>query len=307
MRDKPWFAPSPRRYSIRSLTVICGWSVFRSAGEALTLRNDPQARKGGPMLPLASFVLAALLGQASPALSEPPPCAAVNVPGCLPGYVARTDGWGRTVYVYDQNYVPPLAQAAPARVTPAHSQVVMPTPTHSQVVMPAPWERSTTAAALNPVRSEVASPSRGHVALVFTSGVSTFPTYTGFSQGKGEAQIALELRGSEGGGRLRIAGEYTSFGKVGELSVKYDLFDGFFFRPFLAVGLGIASINPDPSVRAAASGSAGLDLYLGRDFFLTGELKRRVFMAGTQGQAHGLVLDPGKQTSVVGGMGFYFF
>jgi hypothetical protein len=145
------------------------------------------------------------------------------------------------------------------------------------------------------------------VALVFTSGVSTFPTYNGFSQGKGEGQIALELRGSEGGGRLRIAGEYTSFGKVGELSVKYDLFDRFFLRPFLAVGVGIASINPDPSIRAAGSGSAGIDLYLGRDFFLTGELKRRVFMAGTEGQAHGLVLDSGKQTSLLAGMGFYFF
>jgi hypothetical protein len=226
----------------------------------------------------------------------------------LPGYVAKTDRWGRTVYVHDPDYIPPLAQAAPARVTRAHSQVVM--PARSQVVMPAQplaWDPSATAGTLNPVRSEVASRSRGHVALVFTSGVSTFPTYTSFSQGKGEGQIALELRASEGGGRLRIAGEYTAFGKVGEVSVKYDLFDGFFLRPFLAVGLGVASINPDPSLRAAGSGSAGIDLYLARDFFLTGELKRRVFMAGTQGDAHGLVLDSAKQTSIVGGLGFYFF
>jgi len=83
------------------------------------------------------------------------------------------------------------------------------------------------------------------------------------------------------------------------------LFDGFFLRPFLAVGVGVASINPDPSLRAAGSGSAGIDLYLGRDFFLTGELKRRLFMQGTQGEAHGLVVAPEKQTSLLVGMGFY--
>jgi len=252
------------------------------------------------MLSLASFVLAALLGQASPALSEPPPCAAANVPGCLPGYMATRDGWGRVVYVHDPDYVPPLAQGAPTRVTPAHSRVVMPG-------QPLSWDPAAAAGTLNPVRPEPAPRSRGHVALVLASGVSTFPTYTGFDQGKGEGQIALELRGSEGGGRIRLAGEYTSFGKVGEVSVKYDLFDGFFLRPFLAVGLGVASINPDPSLRAAGSGSVGIDLYLGRDFFLTGELKRRVFMARTEGQAHGLVLDSAKQTSLLAGMGFYFF
>ena len=119
--------------------------------------------------------------------------------------------------------------------------------------------------------------------------------------------LRTAIRGSEGGGRVRIAGEYTSFGKMGELSAKYDLLDGFFLRPFLAVGLGVASINPDPALRAAASGSAGIDLYVGRDFFLTGELKRRMFMAGTQGEAHALVVAPEKQTSLFVGMGFYFF
>jgi hypothetical protein len=252
------------------------------------------------MLPLASFLLAALLGQASAPLSEPPPCAAANVPGCLPGYVAKTDGWGRLVYVRDPDYLPPLARAAPASLTPAHSQVVMP-------VQPSSWPESIAFTALNPTRSKPVSSARGHVALVFMPGVSTFPTYTRLSQGKAEGQIALEFRGTEGGGRIRIAGEYTSFGRVGELSVKYDLLDRFFLRPFLAVGLGVASINPDPSLRAAGSGSAGIDLYLARDFFLTGEVKRRVFMAGTQGEAHGLVLASEKQTSLLVGMGFYFF
>jgi hypothetical protein len=137
--------------------------------------------------------------------------------------------------------------------------------------------------------------------------VAAFPSYTRLDRAKPEGQIALEFRGTEGGGRIRLSGEYTSFGKVGELSVKYDLLDGFFLRPFLAAGLGVASINPDPKLRAAGSGSAGLDLYLARDFFLTGEVKRRLFMAGTQGDAHGLVVAGEKQTSLLVGMGFYFF
>jgi hypothetical protein len=71
--------------------------------------------------------------------------------------------------------------------------------------------------------------------------------------------------------------------------------------------VGVASINPDPELRAAGSGSAGIDLYLARDFFLTGEVKRRLFMAGTKGDAHGLVVAEEKQTSLLVGMGFYFF
>jgi hypothetical protein len=91
------------------------------------------------------------------------------------------------------------------------------------------------------------------------------------------------------------------------VSFKYDFFDGFFFRPFLGVGLGVASINPDASVRAAGSASAGVDLYLGRNFFLTGELKERLFMEGTDGSAHGLVTSDRRQTALLAGMGFYFF
>jgi hypothetical protein len=250
------------------------------------------------MLPLASFLLSALLGQASPRLSEPPPCAAANVPGCLPGYVAKTDEWGRLVYIRDPGYAPPLARDAPVTLAIAHSQVVMPAELAS-------WSEPMAAPTLQVARPWRAQSSRGHLGLVFMPGISTFPTYTRLSEGKAEGQIAIELRGSQGGGRLRLAGEYTSFGKIGELSVKYDLFDGFFLRPFLAVGVGVASINPDPSLRAAGSGSAGIDLYLGRDFFLTGELKRRLFMQGTQGEAHGLVVAPEKQTSLLVGMGFY--
>src|SRR4051812_1023367 len=75
------------------------------------------------MLPLASFLLAALLGQPSPTLEDPPPCVAANVPGCLPGYVLKYNRWGWLVYMRDPNYVPPLAQSAPVRLAAVPSQV----------------------------------------------------------------------------------------------------------------------------------------------------------------------------------------
>jgi len=246
------------------------------------------------MLPLAAVLLGAAVGQADPyaagSPSDPPPCAAANVPGCLPGYKARIDRYGRLVYARDPNYYPPPApQPQPA----------------AQYSQPGSWAYPATGIprpAPEPIRE-----SRGHVALVFMPGVSSFPKYTSLDETKPEGQLALEFRGDEGGVRFRLSGEYTSFGKIGEASFKYDFFDGFFFRPFLGIGLGVASINPDATVRATGSASAGLDLYLGRNFFLTGEVKQRLFMEGTDGSAHGLVTSDRKQTAFFAGMGFYFF
>ncbi len=243
------------------------------------------------MLPLATSLFAALLGQACPTPSpyDPPPCAAAKVPGCLPGYRPQYDRTGRLFYVC--NNVQPRAafqtQPAPA-LQPASQASVAP---------------SEVAAAPTPPPSD----SRGHVGLVFMPGVSSFPNYHGFSGTKAEGQIALEFRGSEGGARVRLTAEYTTFGKIGEISFKYDFLEGFFFRPWLAVGLGIASINPDPAVRASGSAAGGVDLYITRDFFLTGEVKGRLFTEGTQGAAHGLAISDRRQFSLLGGMGFYFF
>ena len=248
------------------------------------------------MLPLVAVLLGASVGQVDPSpaasYSDPPPCAAANVPGCLPGYKARIDRYGRLVYARDPDYAPP-PPARPQRSYPQYSQ-------------PASWAQPSTGIprrAPEPVRME----GRGHVALVFMPGVASFPRYTRFEEAKASGQLALEFRGNDGGVRFRLAGEYTSFGKIGELSFKYDFFDGFFFRPFVGVGVGVASINPDPALRAAGSGSAGIDLYLGRDFFLTGEVRQRLFMEGTDGSAHGLVTSDRRQTSFLAGMGFYFF
>jgi hypothetical protein len=246
------------------------------------------------MLALAPVLLAAAV---SP--SDPPPCAAANVPGCLPGYVARIDRYGRLVYAQDPNYYAPPPPPRPAPRTYAQ-------PAYTQPAQPANWAYPTAAAprrAPEPVQQE----DRGHVALVFTPGVSSFPRYTNINETKPEGQIALEFRPTEGGIRFRLAGEYTSFGKIGEASFKYDFFDSFFLRPFLGIGLGVASINPDGDLRAAGSASVGVDLYLGRNFFLTGELKERMFMEGTSGAAHGLVTSDRRQTALLAGMGFYFF
>jgi hypothetical protein len=246
------------------------------------------------MLPLTTPLLAALLGQACPTPSpyDPPPCAAARVPGCLPGYRPQYDRSGRLFYVCNNPYAQPrapLQSQAPPPLQPASQASVAPTAPPELAVTPPP------------------SDSRGHVGLVFMPGVSAFPNYHGFNGTKAEGQIALEFRGSEGGARVRLTAEYTSFGKIGELSFKYDFLEGFFFRPWLAVGLGIASINPDPAVRASGSASAGVDLYISRDFFLTGELKGRLFTEGTQGAAHGLAISDRRQISLLAGMGFYFF
>jgi hypothetical protein len=251
------------------------------------------------MLPLAL----ALLGAANSAVdaygvtspSDAPPCAAANVPGCLPGYKARIDRYGRLVYARDPNYAP----APPLRPVQQYAQ--------PQYVQPASWAYPVATGIPRPAPEPVRVESRGHVALVFMPGVSSFPKYTKFDDTRPEGQIALEFRGDRGGFRFRLAGEYTSFGKIGEVSFKYDLFDRFFFRPFLGIGLGVASINPDAELRATGSASGGIDLYLGRNFFLTGEVKQRLFMEGTQGSAHGVVISDRRQTALLAGMGFYFF
>jgi len=130
-----------------------------------------------------------------------------------------------------------------------------------------------------PVRME----SSGHVALVFMPGVASFPKYTRFEDAKAEGQLALEFRGNDGGVSLSPGGRVHLFGKIGELSFKYDFFDGFFFRPFLGVGVGVASINPDASIRAAGQRVGGRRPLSGTRFLPDGEVRQRLFMEGTDG------------------------
>jgi hypothetical protein len=261
-------------------------------------------------MPLASLLLALSLGQSCRTPSsawDPPPCSVANVPGCLPGYLPRSDRFGRLIYACDPNYVPPPGETPQPTQAPPYSQAPQPpqSPLQAGVALPPAPPGNPPPEAYSPV----APPEgRGHVGVVFMPGVSAFPSYTHqLDRTRVEGQLALEFRGTEGGARLRLTGEYTYFGKIGELSVKYDFLDGFFLRPFLALGIGVASINPDPSLRGEGSASAGIDLYFGRDFFLTGELKGRLFTEGTQGRAQGLAVSDQRQTSLLVGMGFYFF
>src|SRR6267378_3736677 len=105
------------------------------------------------MLPLVAVLLGASVGQVDPSAaasySDPPPCAAADVPGCLPGYKARIDRYGRLVYARDADYAAP---------PPPRSQRSYP-----QYSRPASWAYPATGVprpAPEPMRAE----GRGHVA-----------------------------------------------------------------------------------------------------------------------------------------------
>src|SRR5262245_36093298 len=164
------------------------------------------------MPPLTSFLLAALLGQASLPNADPAPCVATQVPGCVPGYILKSNLWGVAVYVRDPNYVPPLAQAAPVPLRPVPSEIQIVASSSgaswaypvNNYAPPPPPPRAPQAVQREPRVVQ----DRGNVGLVFMPGVTSFPTYTRFEQGKGSAQVALEFRGNEGGMRVRLLGEY---------------------------------------------------------------------------------------------------
>jgi len=241
---------------------------------------------------LAPLILASALGQACPAPNSrygPPPCAAANVPGCLPGYRRQVDAWGRTTYVCDPSYWAP----APA------PQVTYSPPTPVAYAAPAPAPAYPPAA---PPHAERAEP-RGQVAIVLMPGTATLDRGT-TNDTAGAA--ALELRGDQGGARLRLGFEYTRYTRVVEAALKFDFNDRGVLRPFLAMGIGGGRFERADLQRAwhpTGSVSGGLDLYLERNFFLTAEVKQRAF---TQDTGHGLDVSSVHQTSFFVGAGFYF-
>ncbi len=237
---------------------------------------------------LAPMLLAATLGQACPEPTSrygPPPCAAANVPGCLPGYHRQVDEYGRTIYVCDRNYpVPAPERYGQSGPPPA------PPPRYG------PWETPP------PER-------RGLVGFVLMPGVTTIDRARTTD---GVGALGLELRGPVGGARLRLGFEYARlgsfagvqrYGRVLDASLKYDFNDRSAIRPFLALSAGAASIDQDPGWRPTGSVSAGVDLYPTRDFFITLELKQRAFThhAGSRG----LQISSLHQTSVFAGVGIY--
>jgi len=238
---------------------------------------------------LATAVLALALSQGCPeppSRTGPPPCAASNVPGCLPGYVRDYDQYGRVIYRCDPNYnhAPPLAYAPAPPPQPLPPAAPYPPPYAAPVPAPRPEPR-------------------GVIALVLTPGVTTERDRTGNAIGTGG--IALELRGQTGGGRLRLGFESMSFGSVAEAALKYDFNDHGEIRPFLAIGAGAASVDHSPDWHFEASGSVGVDLYPTRNFFLTLELKQRVFTHQVSGPNFGLEQSGLPQTAFFFGAGIY--
>jgi hypothetical protein len=221
-------------------------------------------------------MLAATLAQAPglapcprpPTRYGPPPCAASPVPGCLPGYRRRVDAWGRVTYVCDPAPVqappPPtgVPSPPPAAVPPPPPAAVPPPPSYAPPIPPdaPPY--------LEPA-------TRGVVGFVAMGGATTRPETS--RDGESVGAVGLELRAPAGGVRLRLGLEYAPFGYVAEAAFKYDFNDRGPVRPFLAVGLGGADVDPAPGWRLEVNAAAGLDLYLTRDLFFTAELKRRAF------------------------------
>lgn len=241
---------------------------------------------------LAPIFLAAALGQCPepPSRYGPPPCAAANVPGCLPGYRRQIDAYGRAVYVCDRN------AAAPA---PA-PQETLPGPAEPEArAAPPPYPPAPQYATRYPV-VPAPPPHRGILGLVLMPGASsvnrghtTDPT----------GAVALELRAPFGGARLRFGYEFSEQAHAVDVGLKYDFLERMPIRPFLAVGVGGASLAQDPGWGPSASLSGGLDLYVTRDIFATVEVKRRVFTRDTQ---DGFDVSSVHQTSVFAGLGFYF-
>jgi hypothetical protein len=237
---------------------------------------------------LAPLLLAVTLGQTCPqpiASGDPPPCAAMNVRGCLPGYTPIRDRYGRVLYVCATT---PAAAAPYAVPQPAPA----PPPAYAPPLAYAPA----------PERG------RGRLALVLTPGRTTDPAFGlhgGHDLERTAAAAGLEVRGRSGGGRLRFQYQYTELGRIAEVGVKYDLFEGAPLRPFIGLGVGASRFDPETSWRASGSAFAGLDLYFDRNAFLTAEIQGRRFANHTTDTSRSLEVTDRHQTSVLFGIGIF--
>ena len=248
---------------------------------------------------VAPLYLALALGQACPAPPGrygPPPCAAANVPGCLPGYIRDRDEWGRVIYRCDPSY---WGTPAPAPAPPSPEPWAGPPPAPPPSIPPPPPAYAPQLAVSQP---------RGVVGLVFMPGATTTigNGHTDVHRTYWTGALALELRAPTGGGRLRFGGEWTEFAHLAEVGLKYDFLDQGPVRPFLALAGGAASFDGTPTWRFEGAGSVGLDIYPSRNFFITLEAKRRWFASRDDDLAYGLPAGSLWQTAFFAGMGVYF-
>jgi hypothetical protein len=140
--------------------------------------------------------------------------------------------------------------------------------------------------------------------LVFMPGVSSKLTDP-HDVGQAAGALAIELRPSWGGARLRLGVEGGQFGRVAEVALKYDFFEPSPVKPFLSVSAGAGAIDPDPVWRFEGSVGGGIDLYATRDFFFTFEVKERWFANRSAGVASGLEPSGLRQTAFYAGLGIY--
>jgi hypothetical protein len=252
---------------------------------------------------LADLLLTVALGQSCPqplTARDPPPCAAANVPGCLPGYTPARDRYGKVIYVCSA----PQVAAAPAPA-PAYAPAVAAPPAPGYYASPPPAYAPPTYAYPPPRERER---GRGRLALVFMPGRTSDPavgTNGGRELDRTAAAAALELRGRDGGARLRFQGQYTELGRVAELGLKYDFFDRSPIRPFIGLAVGASLLDPDTRWRPSGSAFAGFDLYLDRNAFLTAEIQGRRFGNRASDGQRGLDLSERRQTTVLVGIGMY--
>jgi hypothetical protein len=258
---------------------------------------------------LADLLLTVALGQCPQPLTarDPPPCAAANVPGCLPGYTPTRDRYGKVIYVCSA----PQAAAAPAPA-PAYAPAAASPPAPGYYAPPPPAYAPPAPAYAPPTLAypppRAREPGRGRLALVFMPGRTTDPavgTNGGRELDRAAAAAALELRGRSGGARLRVQAQYTELGRVAELGLKYDFFDRSPIRPFVGLAVGGSLLDPDTRWRASGSAFAGLDLYLDRNAFLTAEIQGRRFANRNSDGQRGLDLSERRQTTVLVGIGMY--
>jgi hypothetical protein len=257
---------------------------------------------------LAPVILALAVAQGCPeppSRNGPPPCAAANVPGCIPGYVRDYDRAGRVIYRCDPAYA--RAPAPPQQYGEPEARNDLP-PVPPPYAAPAPAPRPTPpppyARPYGPYAAAPYRADRGNVGLVLMPGATTTRDRARHAEGVGA--VGLELRGNHGGGRIRFGFESMSFGSVADVALKYDFNDRGEIRPFLAVAVGGASVDPDPGWHLAASASAGVDLYPTNNFFVTLELKQRAFTRrSTSVGENGLVQAGLPQTAFFVGVGLY--
>lgn len=130
----------------------------------------------------------------------------------------------------------------------------------------------------------MAPQARGAVGLVFMPlGSSTLSSNETGIQYDSELHgaVALEIRSPYahpfGGARLRLGAELSQHDRIFDVALKYNFLDPLPIQPFITIGIGAANLGPEPGWRATAAVSAGVDLYLTPNLFLTAEIKGRGF------------------------------